>query len=90
MVKAYIADNKVDLIVLNAGSGRFLKIKRIAKQKKIPFVLEICEWKDSSNSKFGRANPFYIADELGLKYSFKKRMGLLPLADYLRVTISLL
>lgn len=58
-VNAYLAENKVDLIVSSSMvfvSGHLLNL---AKKLQVPYIVEQCEWYDYSTFKYGKINPYY-------------------------------
>lgn len=58
-VDAYLSNHTIDLIVSSSMvfvAGHLLKL---ARKLRIPYIVEQCEWYDSSTFKYGRLNPYY-------------------------------
>lgn len=58
-VNDYLRSNKVDLIVSDSMVFVADQLKKVANRIKIPYIIEQCEWYDSSTFKFGKMNPYY-------------------------------
>lgn len=49
----YIKKNHVDCIICDQITNKYLSVKKIAKEKNIPFILEVREWYSYKNWKYG-------------------------------------
>jgi glycosyltransferase involved in cell wall biosynthesis len=72
IVNRYLQANKVDVVLTNACSDRFYRLKKICQKFKIPLILDIVEWYDISSFKFGSKDPFYHMYNRCMKSEFKK------------------
>ena len=58
-LKAYLAENRPDCVIMSSASDRFLRLAKTVKRHGIPIVLESCEWFDSYNWERGKLDPRY-------------------------------
>ncbi|HEM2769086.1 glycosyltransferase family 4 protein [Streptococcus suis] len=58
-VNDYLKNNKVDLIISSSMIFVADQISELANIENIPYVIDQCEWYDSSTFKFGKLNPYY-------------------------------
>lgn len=58
-LKSYAENHKIDLIVSSSMVFTTDDIYGFAKKNNIPYIVEQCEWYDSSIFKFGKINPYY-------------------------------
>ena len=79
-IENYLVQNKVDIIISSTIPFVVFKILEIAKKNEIPYVIEQCEWYDSSSFKFGKYNPFYREWIKMIKYKNKKLNGIIAIS----------
>lgn len=83
MLKNYLRNNKIDLIFSNNIPYVVPRILRIASENKIPYILEQCEWYDSSSFKLGKYNPYYIECMKMIEYKNKNLDGIIAISRLL-------
>lgn len=79
-IKNYLTQNKVDIIISNTIPFVVPKILKIAKENKIPYIIEQCEWYDSSSFKFGKYNPYYREWIKMIEYKNKSLNGIIAIS----------
>lgn len=79
-IKNYLEKNKVDLIFSCNIPYVIPKILKIAHKNKIPYIIEQCEWFDSSTFKFGKYNPYYRECMKMIEYKNKNVNGIISIS----------
>ena len=79
-IKNYLKKNKVDLIFSCNIPYVIPKILKIAHENKIPYIIEQCEWFDSSTFKFGKYNPYYRECIKLIKHKNKNVDGIISIS----------
>lgn len=79
-VKNYLSKNKVDIIISSNISFVVFKIFEIAKKNNIPYIIDQCEWYDSSSFKFGKYNPYYRECMKMIEYKNKSLDGIIAIS----------
>ncbi|HNX14703.1 MAG TPA: glycosyltransferase [Oscillospiraceae bacterium] len=79
----YINQNKVDLVISSRMPISFGSLLNLCKKKRIPLVIEQCEWIDPSNFKFNRFHPMYFLGENNMKRRYKKANGIIAISRLL-------
>ncbi|HHX68642.1 MAG TPA: glycosyltransferase family 4 protein [Gallicola sp.] len=82
-LKEYLDQNEVDLIILSSSSDRFNLLLQEIKERKIPIILESCEWFHHSNWRGGKINPFYRQYENCFNNHFIKVNGVIAISKLL-------
>ena len=83
IIKEYLDHNSVDFVIIGNCYDRFNRVKRICKERKIPLILEICEWYDTKLRKFGNLNPYNFIYNRCMKYDYIKSDGVIAISQYL-------
>lgn len=79
-IKNYLKKNKVDLIFSCNIPYVIPNILKIAHKNKIPYIIEQCEWFDSSTFKFGKYNPYYQECMKLIEYKNKNVDGIISIS----------
>lgn len=79
-IRNYLKKNKVDLIFSCNIPYVIPKILKIAHKNKIPYIIEQCEWFDSSTFKFGKYNPYYRECMKLIEYKNKNVDGIVSIS----------
>ena len=79
----YLEKDKVDLVIIRSLSDRFSLLYKEIKKRKIPIILESCEWYHHSNWRFGRLNPWYIQFRHSWDRVFPKADGVIAISTFL-------
>ncbi|HEL1783201.1 glycosyltransferase family 4 protein [Streptococcus suis] len=58
-VNDYLKSNKIDLIVSSSMTFVADQLRKVAVKENVPYIVEQCEWYDSSTFRFGKWNPYY-------------------------------
>lgn len=57
VLKNYLENNHVDYIVSAQTAGKYMAIRGIIAKKRIPLILEVCEWYSHHNWSYGVFDP---------------------------------
>lgn len=79
-IENYLKNNEVNLIISNNIVYVVPKILKIAHKNKIPYVIDQCEWYDSSTFKFGKYNPYYRECMKMIEYKNKNVDGIISIS----------
>ncbi len=71
LVKKYIENNHVDMVVTSTCYDRFRKLRKLCSKHSLPLTLDITEWYDVSGVKYGKFNPFYMNYTRSMEKDFK-------------------
>ena len=82
-LKNYCKKNKVDCIISSALFDRFKMVATVSKKNNIRYIVENCEWYDSSNFKLGRLDPRFYQNEKMIKKDFRKADGFISISRLL-------
>lgn len=79
----YIESRPVDVVMLNSCYDRFRMLFPELKKRKIPVILESCEWVHHTNWRGGWLNPFFIQYWICMQYHFNKVDGVVAISRLL-------
>ncbi len=82
-VKEYIANHKVDVVLMNARFDRFGRLLSLLKRRSIKVLVENCEWYDYSSFKLGRIDPRFWWNEYMIRCEFRKADGFISISELL-------
>ncbi|MEG3071868.1 MAG: glycosyltransferase family 4 protein [Peptococcaceae bacterium] len=82
-VKAFLDSNFIDIVVMKSISDRFKILYSEIKKRKIPLILESCEWYHYSGYRGGRFNPWYVQFQKCWKHEFMKADGFITISRLL-------
>lgn len=79
-VNEYLKSNKVDLIVSSSMTFVADRLRKVAVKANVPYIVEQCEWYDSSTFKFGKWNPYYREHIRRIEKKNKKVDGIIAIS----------
>ena len=83
-LKEYLERHDVAFVIMNGGKhGRFKNISKLCAERKIPLILEICEWFDKSSFKLNRFDPRYINMGRCMNKTFRSANGVIAISRFL-------
>jgi len=83
-LKEYLYQHDVAFVIMNAGMHwRFNNIMKLCAERKIPLILEICEWYDKSSFRLKGFDPRYILLNRCMNYAFYSANGIIAISRLL-------
>ncbi len=79
----FIDKNKINIVITRSLPGTFEHICKIVKDKKIPLILESCEWYHSSNWTLGKFDPRYWSFLMAWNNYYIKADGVIAISSLL-------
>lgn len=83
-IKKYLDTVPTDYIITDIFTFDYKKLKGLMVQKKIPYVVEVCEWYDFSNYKFGKFDIRYRINDKTLRTKYVKEDKIIAISRYLQ------
>ncbi len=83
-VKQYLENTDVEYIITNSFPFDYYKMKKLMDKKNIPYAIELCEWFDSSNYKFGKADFRYKINERAMRKKYTKENRIIAISRLLQ------
>ena len=83
-VKKYLDTVSVDYIITNNFPFDYKKMKELVERKKIPYAIELCEWFDASNYKFGKCDIRYRINDKTLRTKYVRESKIIAISRYLQ------
>lgn len=83
-VKEYLDHTEVDFILTSSFPFDYRRMKKLMDEKGIPYAIEMCEWFDPSNYKFGKADLRYWINQKTLKKRYVKEKKMIAISRFLQ------
>lgn len=82
-IKRYIETHSVDVAITSSCPLYFKKLLKLFRERKIPLILEQCEWYDSSNYTLGKFDPRYVRSSRYMNGLYCKADGIIAISRLL-------
>lgn len=83
-VKEYLDRVQVDYIIINSFPFDYKKMKQLMQRKRVPYMIEVCEWLDASSFRLGKMDIRYMLNQIALKKRYIKENKILAISWYLQ------
>lgn len=88
-LRKYLNNNTVDFIFGVSIHVKYNKILKLCKDRKIPLILEQCEWYDVSSYKLGKIDYRYLRFTNNIKHNYGKANGIIVISKFLEKHFSI-
>lgn len=85
ILEDYLENHRPEVIILGGGYSRLFRyVNSFGRKKKIPVIVEACEWYDWTQIALGPLSPMFWDNRLALWYFYKKADAFIGISRYLQ------
>lgn len=83
-LRQFLLNHHIDVVIVGNTFDRFARLLKTCRKMRVPIILEVCEWYDTSTWRMGAANPYAWLYRRAMRKSYLGADGAIAISSLLQ------